>query len=861
MNRSISRWRLVAGSAVLVLLAACGGGGSDSPSTAPPPSTGQQPPPGSTPLSGWKVETNLSTGASASESVSFKAAGIGTAARITWDFGDGSSLLESTENVTHTYVKAGDFVVTVTITGRAGDQQVATTKLTVWPQADQLAISQSVDPQVPILPGARVRFAASLVLPYSPNWSFFDPSKAPTGMTYRWTFSDGATGDTAAMVRSFDTPGNYDVELTGTDRFGRKISAKRTLVVTSLVTPTMLQTNLGGPGSMNYGPFSLLGNGYGAFNSTLVRDRAGNTFILDSANRVIRKITPSGVWSDFVGASGVPGLVDGTGPEARLRGANNVMAIAADDTIYFVDNGLLRSVTPQGEVTTFDRVTLAGGDVKAAERLSLSFAGMAVGPDGSIYATMDRRVMRVKDGRLSVVAGSDEGEPAWVDGPVATARFGYLNSVAVRPNGELLVTDSCYGVRRISTDGQVSSVARFAPSYQTPDNTYNCWRAAGSAMTIAADGSTLLLWEGSLRVIDKDNTVRTVATNVWGSSLVSVNATTAWTAWGGRTTVDWIRLDFGTSSTQFGRSPNNNEGVVPFPSRGSEGVAPQQGIAMDENDNVVFTYNGGIHRYYVSSHGSLPLAINNSGAMADGPSGDAVVTSAGLTATDAAGNIFFTDRGVTLRRRDAASGSIRTLAGSDAQGTADGTGAAAKFNLITKLAVTPGGTAYLIDDLSRLVRVSPTGEAVTLINFPDRATVSLGITPTGDLLITRDYRVFRLESDYSLTVLAGTTDRNAPRASRLISPGPPLLVSPEGKIYVLDEEWYQDTTLRILRRLESTGLFTDIAQDGPMAKKLFADRDPLELPFSISKATFRRDGKLMVFAGQPHSWWLLDGLR
>lgn len=860
MIRSISRWRLIAGFAALALLTACGGGGSDSPA-APPPTSGQTPPSGATPLSGWTVEASMSANPSDSQRVSLKAAGLGTADRITWDFGDGSSqtAYSGEGTVTHAYAKTGDFVVTATIAGRAGDQQVATTRITVLPNADGLTISLSVDPQIPVLPGARVRFAASVVAPYSPDPRYINPLKAPAGMTYRWTFSDGATGDTAAMVRSFDTAGSYDVELTGTDRYGRKISAKRTLVVSSRVSMTMLQTNLGGLGSINYGPFSLLGGD----RTAIVRDKAGNAFILDAQNQVIRKVTPTGIWSDFVGASGVEGMVDGTGSEARLSGFPTAMAIGADDTIYFAEKGALRSVTPKGEVTTFDPLALVGGDENAAKTLNLPIDGLAVGPDGSIYITSGRRLMRVKEGRLSVVAGSSDGPLTWVDGPVASARFGSLTGVVVRANGDVLVADSCYGVRRVGTDGQVSGVAQFRSAPWLPETpSGGCANLGNFAMTLAADGSTLVLGGSLLRVIDKDNAVRTVATGVYGDSIVSVNATTAWTASERRTTVDWIRLDYGTSFVQFGRSADTNEGVVPFASTRTDGVAPGSGISMDDNDNVVFNNRGSIYRYYVSSHDSAAIVTGTSREMADGPSGNAAVGAANLSVTDAAGNIYFSDGWYSLRRRDASTGYIRTLAGSNSSGNADGTGSAAKFSLITSLAVTPGGTAYLIDDSSRLVRVSPTGEAVTILNFPERASVSLGMTPTGQLLIARDYRVLRLESDNSLTVLGGTTDMNAARESRLNWSAPALAVSPNGKIYVLDPQYSAfGSTRTTLRRLESSGLFTDIAQDGPMAKSLFADRDPLELHFSFRFATFRRDGKLMVFAGQPHSWWLLDGLN
>ncbi|ALV06447.1 PKD domain-containing protein [Roseateles depolymerans] len=860
MNRFISRWRVIAGSAVLALLTACGGGGGDSPES-PTPTSGQKPPAGSTPLSGWKVEASVPTDPFASQRISLKASGVGTADRIVWDFGDGTSQTDyvGEGSVTHNYAKTGEFVVTATLTGRAGDQQVVTTKVTVLPNAGELQISQSVDPKIPLLPGARVRFAASGVVPYSSDPRYINPITAPAGMTYRWTFSDGATGDTAAMVRSFDTAGRYDVELTGTDRYGRKISAKRTLVVSSVAVPTMLQTNLAGPGSINYGPLSLLGGG----RTAIVRDKAGNTFILDARNQVIRKVTPTGIWSDFVGASGIEGLVDGTGPEARLSSFSTPMAIAADDTIYFYDKGALRSVTPKGEVTTFDPLVLVGGDENAAKKLNLGATGMAVGPDGSIYITTSRQLMRVKEGRLSVVAGSDDGSPAWVDGTASSARFGELSGVTVRANGEVLVADRCFGVRRIGTDGQVSGVAQFqyfSGSPVTPAG--GCANLADMAMTMAADGSVLVLGQGLLRVIDKDNAVRTVAINVYGSTIVSVDATTAWTTGDWRPTVDWIRLDYGTSNVQFGRSADTNEAVVPFANSRTGGVAPGFGIAMDENDNVVFASKGTIYRYYVSSHDSSAIVVSQPGVMADGPSGDAIISGASHIVTDAAGNIYFSDgNDSALRRRDASTGYIRTLAGSSSRGTADGIGGAAKFNQITRLVVTPGGTAFLIDDFSRLVRVSPTGEATTVLNFPDRASVELGMTPAGQLLIARANRIHRLEPDNSLTVLGGTTDQSAARESRLYWPAPNIVVSPDGKIYVLDEEYTSSENRRTLRRLESSGQFTDIAQDSPMAKNLFADRDALELPFSFRLATFRRDGKLMVFAGQPHSWWLLDGLR
>jgi len=855
--RSISSWRRVAGAAALVLLTACGGGGGDGGGTggaggSTPPPTGQQPP-AATPLSAWKIAANSPTSETPSQfiTIPFKAAGVGTATQVTWNFGDGSPEVLGGVDVQHAFEKSGDFVVTAIVAGQGGDQLTVTLPVTIWPTRQTLYIQQSADPLVPILAGARVRFAASTTL--TPG---IMAGQAPAGMTYRWAFSDGITGASSAMVRRFDKPGSYELTLTGTDRFGRDIKASRTVVVTAAVTPTMLQTNLGGPGSMNYGPLSLLGRPEG-----LVRDKAGNVFILDTGNKVIRKITPDGVWSDFVGASGIAGLMDGTGPDARLTGGPyGPLAIDANDTLYFADAGHLRTVSPKGEVVTMDRLTLFGGDAEAANRNSLYVTGLAIGPDGALYLTSQRRVLRVKDGRMTVYAGSDEGARAWTDGPVATARFDELTAIAVRPDGEVLVADSCYGVRKIGTDGQVRTLVRFAQSWQMPSGNGGCNPFSGHGMAMTADGGTLLLWEDSLRVIDKNDAVRTVAaTGINGTAVVPVDASTAWVSASWLGTVDWVSLGNGTHNTALGRPANTNEAIVPFAGTGTDGVQPGGSIALDPDGTAVFVVQGEIHRYFPSSHSSLRQTTRGSAALVDGPSGNAGIAYATMLATDAAGNIFFVDHSTALRRIAASDRSVRTIAGSLAWGTADGTGTAAKFSNISGLAVAPDGVAYVVDDYARLVRVSTSGEAVTLLTLPDRSATNIAVTPSGKLLMTRGFRVHSLEADNTLKAIGGSVDTNPPRASRLFGSCPPLLVSPDGKVYVIDQS--PQVGSLVIRRLESDGTFTDMAQDGPMAMKLSINRDPLELSFSFRAAAFRADGQLMLWAGQPHSWWLLDGLR
>lgn len=90
----------------------------------------------------------------------------------------------------------------------------------------------------------------------------------------------------------------------------------------------------------------------------IVADSAGNFFVADTGNHRIRKVSASGVVSDFVG-SGAVGSADGVGAAASFN-APTGLAIDPTGTIYVADSGnhSVRSVTPTGSVTT-----MAGGGV------------------------------------------------------------------------------------------------------------------------------------------------------------------------------------------------------------------------------------------------------------------------------------------------------------------------------------------------------------------------------------------------------------------------------------------------------------------------------------------------------------------
>jgi len=82
-------------------------------------------------------------------------------------------------------------------------------------------------------------------------------------------------------------------------------------------------------------------------------DSAGNIYVADSSNHIIRKITPAGVVTTVAGAAQQIGSDDGVGSAARFNTPVDVVVDAAGN-VYVTDfyNHTIRRLRPDGTVTT-----------------------------------------------------------------------------------------------------------------------------------------------------------------------------------------------------------------------------------------------------------------------------------------------------------------------------------------------------------------------------------------------------------------------------------------------------------------------------------------------------------------------------
>ena len=193
-------------------------------------------------------------------------------------------------------------------------------------------------------------------------------------------------------------------------------------------------------------------------------DLQGNVYISDCNTHTIRKLTPDGTLSVLAG-SGAPGSMDGTGSGASFFNPTGV-AVDASGMVYVADynNNLIRTVTPQGKVTTIAGQPEVYGhaDGTGSNALFANPAAIAVDGNGIIYVTDQgnntvRRVTQL--GQVTTLAGT-AGPPGSMDGLGPAARFSNPCGIAVDGSGTIYVCDQRNEtIRLITPVGQVSTIA------------------------------------------------------------------------------------------------------------------------------------------------------------------------------------------------------------------------------------------------------------------------------------------------------------------------------------------------------------------------------------------------------------------
>ncbi|MEU7965477.1 hypothetical protein AB0D09_18650 [Streptomyces sp. NPDC049097] len=191
----------------------------------------------------------------------------------------------------------------------------------------------------------------------------------------------------------------------------------------------------------------------------LAVDGAGNVYVADTYNNRIRMISGDGVVRTLAG-TGTAGY-NGDGIPAQQAQLNHPCGIAVDSagTLYIADtyNHRVRCIAADGRIRTVAGTGTPGrqadGRPAAAAPLNTPH-GIDVDDAGALYIadTLNNVVRRVRDGRITTVAGSGSfGTTGRGGGPALSAALAGPFDVAVdRRSGDLYIVEGSQAVLRVT---------------------------------------------------------------------------------------------------------------------------------------------------------------------------------------------------------------------------------------------------------------------------------------------------------------------------------------------------------------------------------------------------------------------------
>jgi sugar lactone lactonase YvrE len=503
-------------------------------------------------------------------------------------------------------------------------------------------------------------------------------------------------------------------------------------VVRKVVMATGIMTTIAGNGTAGFsgdgGPATAAEISYPR---GLATDNAGNLYIADGSGSIRKVTAQTGVITTVAGSQQFGYSGDGGPATAAALALPSAVATDSAGNLYIADtdNNVIRKVNANtGIITTvagngFDAGTFGsggytgdGGPAINAE-LSSPF-GVALDSVGNLYISdTSNRVIRMvtaTSGIISTVAGNGSGcnSLGGDGGPATSAGFCFPEGVTVDAAGDLYIADAgASRVREVRVSSLPPSAQAAAPVFSVPSGTYSGPQTVtisdstpGAAIYVTLDGSTpSTAGQGYLGPISVTGGVTVKAIAVAPGYIASQPVTAAYTIAAQPTAIIATAVGDGVSGFYSGGG-----------SPGSAQFGSLTGIAIDRSGNLFFADAGNNVVWEVTAKGGQISVVAGAGPPGTGNNNGLqfnvqLNAPAGL-AVDGSGNLFIADTNNNVVRKVAAgTGLITIYAGGAQNGTPQDVGdggpaTSARLSLPNGLAVDSAGNLYIADNGDDRVR-------------------------------------------------------------------------------------------------------------------------------------------------------------
>lgn len=452
-------------------------------------------------------------------------------------------------------------------------------------------------------------------------------------------------------------------------------------------------------------------------------DAAGNLYIGDTANNVVRKISSSGTISTFAG-NGNQGY-SGDNTSATTTSLNLPEGVAWDSAgnLYIADtiNNRVRRVGPNGIITTVagngladysgdnvggTGIVTSSGDGGPATNSSVVLpTDVAADHSGNLFITDfgNSKIRQVTAGIITTVIGNQDGVPLEDGQAAASIRLAGPTGVAVDSAGTVYFTEGSVGVGSglVQGDYRVWKVSSglFSSVAGTGVQSYSGDGAAASAAQLNLPSNIAMDSAGAIYIADAlNNRVRKMTA---GGAIVTVA---------------------GNGKAGFsgdGKLATNGQLNGP------------RGVAVDSAGTIYIADTNNNRVRVVTPDGVMYTLAGNGNAGFFGDGGMAILGALHApqaVAVDSNDNFYIADTLDCRVRKVTPDNTITTIAGNGIAGFSGdgGPGDNAALNLPVSLAVDSGGSVYIADQGNgRIRKVTPNGTITTVAGN--------GNTPTSQL--------------------------------------------------------------------------------------------------------------------------------